>query len=289
MNVPSTPGYERSSSACQATAYGTSTSFAPSARMRSSFAAGAVSIATTLHGTPAARAAYATPWPALPALIVHTPRRRSASDNSATALAAPRSLYALIGWRFSSLSRTSGNPGPSSSRTNGVRTIVPAMRLRASRISFNAMGRTGSSTQHQRRGCHVFDRDAHRLEQRKLLGAAPAGIHSGHDGADLRHLIARCDDIARFTQRRLARVDEDARRGDEIVVQLAPVGAGCADRIDVRPGREPASLQDGRRRACRDDNDVRAADGIRRRGHGLHAMPLGERRRVSRTPHAHFL
>src|SRR6266702_142111 len=182
MNVPATPGYERSSSACQATAYGTSTSFAPNARMRSSLAAGAVSMATTVHGTPAARAAYATPWPALPALI-----------------------------------------------------------------------------------------------------------HSGQAGADLRHLIARCDDIARFTQRRLARVDEDARRGDEIVVQLAPVGAGCADRIDVRPGREPASLQDGRRRACRDDNDVRAADGIRRRGHGLHAMPLGERRRVSRTPHAHFL
>ena len=92
MKVPETPGYERSSRACQATAYGTSTSFAPSARMRSSFAAGAVSMATTVHGTPAARAAYATPWPALPALIVQTPRRRSASDNSATALAAPRSL-----------------------------------------------------------------------------------------------------------------------------------------------------------------------------------------------------
>src|SRR5216117_1886364 len=76
MNVPSTPGYERSSSACQATAYGTSTSFAPSARMRSSFAAGAVSIATTVHGTPAARAAYATPWPALPALLSDAERRR---------------------------------------------------------------------------------------------------------------------------------------------------------------------------------------------------------------------
>ena len=42
--------------------------------MRSSFEVGAVSIATTVHGTPACRAAYATPWPALPALIVHTPR-----------------------------------------------------------------------------------------------------------------------------------------------------------------------------------------------------------------------
>src|SRR6266568_787996 len=242
MNVPETPGYERSSSACHATAYGTSTSFAPNARMRSSFAAGAVSIATTVHGTPAARAAYATPWPALPALIVQTPRQRSASDNSATALAAPRSLYALIGCRFSSLSRTSGNPGPSSSRTNGVRTIVPAMRLRASRISFNAMGRTGSSTQHQRRGCHVFDRDAHRLEQRKLLGAAPAGIGPRHHGSDLCHFTPRRDDVARFAQRRFARVDEDTGPSDEIVVQLAPLGAGCTDRIDVCPGRKPASV-----------------------------------------------
>src|SRR6266566_2172863 len=289
MNVPSTPGYERSSSACQATAYGTSTSFAPSARMRSSFAAGAVSIATTLHGTPAARAAYATPWPALPALIVHTPRRRSASDSSATALAAPRSLYALIGWRFSSLSRTSGKPGPSSRRTSGVRTIVPAMRFCASRISLNAMGRTGSSTQYQRRGCHVFDRDAHRLEQRKLLGVAPARSDSGHHGSDLRDLTPRRDDIARFAQCGFARVDEDAGGGDEIVVQLAPVGTRCADRIDVRSGSEPASLQDGRRRARRDDNHVRATHRIRRTRHGLHAMSFRKCRRVTGTPHAYFL
>ena len=60
--------------------------------MRSSFATGAVSIATTVQGTPTCRAAYATPCPALPALIVHTPRLRSASDSMATALAAPRSL-----------------------------------------------------------------------------------------------------------------------------------------------------------------------------------------------------
>src|SRR2546426_6323567 len=98
MNVPSTPGYERSSSACQATSYGTSTSFAPNARMRSSFAAGAVSVAATLHGTPAARAAYATPLPALPALVVQTPGPRPASDKSATAVAAPRALDSLIGW-----------------------------------------------------------------------------------------------------------------------------------------------------------------------------------------------
>ena len=78
--------------AANAVAYGTRMSFAPSAFMRSIFAAGAVSIATTVHGTPAARAAYATPWPAFPALIVQTPHLRSASGNIATALAAPRNL-----------------------------------------------------------------------------------------------------------------------------------------------------------------------------------------------------
>ena len=60
--------------------------------MRSIFAAGAVSMMTTVQGTPARRAAYATPCPALPALIVQTPRRRAASDIMATALTAPRSL-----------------------------------------------------------------------------------------------------------------------------------------------------------------------------------------------------
>ena len=43
--------------------------------MRSTLVSGAVSMTTTVQGTPAARAAYATPWPALPALIVHTPWR----------------------------------------------------------------------------------------------------------------------------------------------------------------------------------------------------------------------
>ena len=60
--------------------------------MRSILEAGAVSIATIVHGMPAARAAYATPCPALPALIVQTPRLRSVSDSIATALAAPLNL-----------------------------------------------------------------------------------------------------------------------------------------------------------------------------------------------------
>src|SRR4029450_13180891 len=52
MNVPSAPGNERSSSAFDATSYDTGMSFAPSARIRSSFDFGAVSITTTAHGTP---------------------------------------------------------------------------------------------------------------------------------------------------------------------------------------------------------------------------------------------
>jgi hypothetical protein len=67
-------------------------SVAPRAFIRSNFDFGAVSTTTTMQGTPAALAAYATPWPALPALIVQTPRLRSGSDNAATAFAAPRNL-----------------------------------------------------------------------------------------------------------------------------------------------------------------------------------------------------
>src|SRR2546429_8409964 len=75
------------------------------------------------------------PCPALPALIVHTPRRRAAGDSSATALAAPRTLYELVGCRFSSLRRMSGLFGPSLRRKSGVRTTFPAMRRRASCMS----------------------------------------------------------------------------------------------------------------------------------------------------------
>ena len=107
-NVPATPGNARSPRAFQATAYGTGMRRAPSARILSIFDAGAVSITMTAQDTPACLAAYAMPCPAFPALIVHTPRERSASDNIATALTAPRSLYELVGCRFSNLRRMSG-------------------------------------------------------------------------------------------------------------------------------------------------------------------------------------
>src|ERR1700679_937796 len=113
--------------------------------MRSIFETGAVSIATTVHGTPAKRAAYATPWPALPALIVQTPRWRSLSGIIATALTAPRNLYELVGCKFSSLRRISGKFGPKSSRINGVRATTPATLVRASRISDSCNGRIASN------------------------------------------------------------------------------------------------------------------------------------------------
>src|SRR2546429_7441443 len=79
------------------------------------------------------------PCPALPALIVHTPRRRAAGDSSATALAAPRTLYELVGCRFSSLRRMSGLFGPSLRRKSGVRTTFPALRRRAPCMSSRAI------------------------------------------------------------------------------------------------------------------------------------------------------
>src|SRR5205085_2230089 len=117
MNVPSTPGNARLSIAAQQTSNGVLMMFAPRSRMRSSFVSGAVSIATTVHEIPASRAAYATPCPALPALIVHTPLLRASGVSIATAFAAPRNLNALIGCRFSSFSQISGLSLPLSRRS----------------------------------------------------------------------------------------------------------------------------------------------------------------------------
>src|ERR1041384_3171158 len=145
----------------------------------------------------------------------------------------------------------SGAPGPASNRISGVRTMVPAMRARASRTSFRAMGRTGSTTQHQRGGGDVFDRHPNRLEQRDLRVVAPARSSSRNDGADLRHFTLRGDDVARFAQCRLTRVDEDARGRDERVVELAPVGPSGADRVDVRSEEHTSELQSLAYLVCR--------------------------------------
>src|SRR5438045_2238498 len=156
--------------------------------MRSSFAAGAVSIAMTVAGTAAARAADGDPWPGVPSLSVPAPPR----------------------------------PPP---------TATPP--------------------------------------------------HAAY----LCHLTARGDDIARFAERRFARIDENGGGRHKIVVQLAPVGTGRANGVDVGPRREPASLQDGRRRARGDDHHVGAAYGIRRTRHRLDPMSFRKCRRVAGTPH----
>ena len=65
--------------------------------MASSLARGAVSGATTAHGTPACRAHQATPCAMLPALAVYTPRESVARGTRASAFAAPRILKDPIG------------------------------------------------------------------------------------------------------------------------------------------------------------------------------------------------
>ena len=60
----------------QHSSYGALTIVAPRRSMAASLVCGAVSITSTWHGTPALRAASATPWPALPALTVQTPSAR---------------------------------------------------------------------------------------------------------------------------------------------------------------------------------------------------------------------
>src|SRR2546428_10808954 len=97
MKVPSTPGYERSSSACQATPYGTSTSFAPNARMRSSFAAGAGSIARTVHGPPAGLAPDPDTPAGVPALMVQIAGPRTAADKKGETFGGPRSVDVCSG------------------------------------------------------------------------------------------------------------------------------------------------------------------------------------------------
>src|SRR6266851_4655528 len=143
MKVPSTPGNSRTSIARQQASNGAFTMRAPRLRMRSSLVSAAVSIATTVHAIPASRAAYATPCPALPALMVQTPFLRASGDSIATAFAAPRILKALIGCRFSSFSQISGAGESWRSLTSGVRMARFLMRWRAARISSRLTGRTG--------------------------------------------------------------------------------------------------------------------------------------------------
>ena len=75
----------------------------PSRSIASSFVCGAWSGTITVQGTPASRAAHATPCAMFPALAVTTPSRSSSGDVCRIAFVAPRILNEPIGCRFSSL------------------------------------------------------------------------------------------------------------------------------------------------------------------------------------------
>src|SRR4051794_8555508 len=114
------------------------------------------------------------------------------------AFAAPRSLKEPIGCRFSSLSQIS--PGASRfRRRSGVRTVTPARRSRAARIS-SSVGdsrvRTSEGKSHSSPllqgfmvdvtgGGQVLDREAERLEKGDLGGGAAPFDFSDQQIADL--------------------------------------------------------------------------------------------------------
>src|SRR5687768_1664030 len=108
---------------------------APRRSMADSFAAGAVSGATTVQGIPRLRAHQATPCAMLPADAVRTPRASCDAGIAAIALAAPRILKEPIGCRFSSLSQISAGDAGRSRRTSGVRRAIPDRQSRAARMS----------------------------------------------------------------------------------------------------------------------------------------------------------
>ena len=83
----------------------TSSSFAPSARMRSSLAAGAKREATTVTSSPRRRPDQARAWPRLPALA-HTTARRPCSASRLATSSVPRPLKLRTGFAVSSLMLT---------------------------------------------------------------------------------------------------------------------------------------------------------------------------------------
>src|ERR1700674_5833955 len=110
INASVVEGCARSASAVQHWSYEAFTTSPPRRRTASNLAAGAASIMRILQGTPALRAASATPWAALPALTVQTPRRLSFSGKSRTALYAPRILKEPMGCRHSNFRKISDGP-----------------------------------------------------------------------------------------------------------------------------------------------------------------------------------
>ena len=75
---------------------------APRLSITLSFASGELSETTAVQASPKRRATHATDSAMLPELAVQMPCSRAAGSASRTALTAPLSLKAPLGWRFSS-------------------------------------------------------------------------------------------------------------------------------------------------------------------------------------------
>src|SRR6185437_6031118 len=126
-----------------------STISAPQAAARVTLVAGVKRGITMVAAMPSRLAWRATAWAWLPADIAMTPERRSAGESRASRLAAPRSLKAPVGCRFSSLSTTSAPVARdrASLWIVGLRSTRPAMRAAAASTSASAiMQRDGPAT-----------------------------------------------------------------------------------------------------------------------------------------------
>src|SRR5262245_31841894 len=174
--------------------------------MAASFASGAASGTTEVHGMPSRRAWHATPWAMLPALAVYTPFDRRSGSAMAMALPEPRILNDPTGCTFSSFSRMLAGASSMFSAIRGVRSTHGAIRARAASISSSEGPRIPPSAivdalagqlhpdppavperpaiHHVGRG-QVLHGQSHRPEDRDLLVSLPAGNGSSQHLADL--------------------------------------------------------------------------------------------------------
>jgi hypothetical protein len=102
-NVPSRPGKVRDVNTSNHSSNVTGMTTPPRRSTAETFASGAVSGITAVHGRPLCLANQATAWAMLPALAVHTPLASCSSDSDPISEPAPRILKEPIGCRTSSL------------------------------------------------------------------------------------------------------------------------------------------------------------------------------------------
>src|SRR5262245_35369991 len=174
--------------------------------MAASFASGAASGTTEVHGMPSRRACQATPWAMFPALAVYTPFDRRSGSAMAIALPEPRILNDPTGCTFSSFRRMLAGASSTFSAIRGVRRTHGEIRARAASISSNegprippsAIVATAAGQLHpdpatvlKRPAIHhvgrgqVLHGQSHSPEDRDVLLVLPAGDGSGQHLADL--------------------------------------------------------------------------------------------------------